>query len=310
MKLPDVSIVVPIYNGAKYLRETLDSLLSQSFRNFELLAIDDGSKDDSAEIVRSLGDPRVRLIQKPNGGLCDALNCGIAEAKTPFLARNDQDDLSLPTRLERQLQTMHENPDAIALLTFNSKFGGRRSWANTDKLQMSSGTVRPYKAMEDGCLLGSTMLARVEALRSIGGFRQAYYPVDDWDLECRLSQAGQVLVLCEPLTAYRFQADANTYRVFSEMQTKTRWTADSYYRRMRAEPELTFEQFVRQEDRSRWTRFSHDRSEAAKWNMRTAGQFYLDGRYAVAARRLSAACLLDPADMVKRVWRMAAAKTR
>jgi glycosyltransferase involved in cell wall biosynthesis len=306
-KTPELSVVMPIYNGAKYLRQTIDALLNQSFGDFELCCIDDGSTDTSAEIVKSIQDPRVRLILKPNGGLCDALNFGISQARAPLVARNDQDDISLPHRLERELQTMHDHPRAIALFSFNTKFGEKHKWANTDKLVMSAGTVKPYEPMKDGCLLGSTMMARVDALRAIGGFRQEYYPVDDWDLECRLSQAGEVLVLCEPLTAYRFHIDANTYRVFSMMQNKARWTADSYYRRGRGEPELTYEDFLQSESTSMWNRLSRSLSEKAKWNMRTAGQYYLDGRYASAFRRFSTAVLLDPGDILKRAWRMMAA---
>src|SRR5580700_7275472 len=113
MKCPEVSIIVPIYNGSAYLAETLNSLVSQTFADFELLAIDDGSKDNSSEIVRSLCDKRVRLIQKKNGGLCETLNLGIAEAKAPYIARSDQDDISLPERLERQLQVMRDRPQTI-----------------------------------------------------------------------------------------------------------------------------------------------------------------------------------------------------
>jgi len=98
MKCPEVTVIVPIYNGSAYLSETINSLLSQSFSGFELLAIDDGSTDDSSNIVRSFKDERIRLIQKSNGGLCEALNLGIAEARAPYIARSDQDDISFPER--------------------------------------------------------------------------------------------------------------------------------------------------------------------------------------------------------------------
>ena len=304
MRSPRVTIVVPVYNGAAYLGETLESLLTQSFTDFELLVIDDGSTDASGDVVRSFRDDRIRLIFQENGGLCHALNRGIEEAKAPCIARNDQDDISFPHRLERQLKVMEDHPEAIGLFAYNTKFGSKHRWANADKLTMMAGEIRDYKPLRDGSLLGSTMFARTEALRSIGGFRQSYYPADDWDLECRLAEAGRVLVLQEPLVAYRFQTSANTYRVFAEMQEKTRWTEDSYHRRRQGLPELTFEQFMEIQPKDGWSRLARRRIDAAKLQMRTAGQNYLDGRYFAAAARLSAVLVLDPADIAGRMRRL------
>ena len=103
MKSPEVTIVIPVYNGARYLGETIHSFLSQSFKNFELLAIDDGSTDASSDIVRSFKGDRVRLIRQKNSGLVYTLNRGIEEARAPYIARSDQDDISFPDRLERQI---------------------------------------------------------------------------------------------------------------------------------------------------------------------------------------------------------------
>jgi len=264
MKSPEVTIVVPIYNGSAYLSETLNSLLSQTLMNFELLAIDDGSTDDSGDIVRSFKDERIRLIRQDNRGLCHALNLGTAEAKAPYIARNDQDDISIPDRLELQLKVMRDNPTAIALFAYSTKFGGKHCWSNADKFVTSEGELKQYEPMKDGCLLGSTMFVRTTALRSAGGFRQSYYPVDDWDLECRLAEAGEVLILREPLVAYRFQTNANTYRVFAEMQEKGRWTKDSYSRRLRSIPELTFDEFRLLQPSDHWSRLRRYRKDSAK----------------------------------------------
>jgi len=303
MQLPQVTVLVPIYNGAAYLAQTLESLLAQSFADFELLAIDDGSTDGSSEIVRSFKDERVRLIHKENGGLCAALNLGIAEAKAPYIARSDQDDISFRERIERQFSIMENHPEALALFAYSTKFGSKHGWSNADKMVMAPGEVKEYEPMIDGCQLCSTMFARTGALRSIGGFRQAYYPSDDWDLECRLAQAGKVLILREPVIAYRFQPAANTYRVFSEMREKSRWTKDSYRRRLNSMPELTLDEFRLSQPRdllSRWGRYCRD---ASKLHMRTAGQRYLDGRYLAGAGHFSAAILMNPLDLFRRAKR-------
>lgn len=300
---PEVTILVPIYNGSAYLSETLNSLLSQTFRNFELLAIDDGSTDASADIVRSLNDERVRLIRKKNGGLCDALNLGIAEAKAPYIARSDQDDISIPERLERQLRVMEGHPEGLGLFAYSTKFGTRHQWSNADKVVMAPGEIKEFEPFKDGCLLGSTMFARTAVLRSIGGFRQEYYPCDDWDLELRLAQAGKVLVLREPLIAYRFHSGANTYRVFADMCHKIRWAEDSYRRRQESIEELTLAQFRLTQPQDAWSRLRRYRKDSSKLHMRTAGQRYLDGRYIAGAGHLLASVVLNPVNLIRRLKR-------
>lgn len=303
MKCPEVSIILPICNGSAYLSETLHSLLSQTFVDFELLAIDDGSTDDSSDIVRSFSDDRVRLIQKKNGGLCETLNVGIAEAKAAYIARSDQDDISFPQRLERQLQVMKDNPGALGLFAYSTKFGTRHRWSNADKVVIAPGEVKEFEPMKDGCMLGSTMLMRTSVLESIGGFRQDYYPADDWDLELRLSQAGKVLILREPLIAYRFHASANTYRVFSDMCQRSRWAEDSYQRRLDMLPERTLDEFRLALPHDAWSRLRRYRKDCSKLHMRTSGQRYLDGRYITSAGHLVASVLLNPTNLFRRVRR-------
>jgi glycosyltransferase involved in cell wall biosynthesis len=303
MSDPLVTIIVPIYNGSAYLSETLDSLLSQTFRDFELLAIDDGSTDGSGEIVRSIKDERIRLIGKENGGLCEALNLGIAEARAPYIARSDQDDISFSERLKRQLHVMENHPETLAVFSYSTKFGSKHRWSNADKMVMAPGDLKQYEPMEDGCLLCSTMFVRTAALRSIGGFRQAYYPADDWDLECRLAEEGKVLILREPLVAYRFQTSANTYRVFAEMRQKSRWTKDSYRRRIHSIPELTFEQFSLAQETDLWSRWGRNCRDLSKLHMRTAGQRYLDGCYLAAMGHFVASSVLNPVEIAERIRR-------
>lgn len=90
MSARDLSVIVPVYNGAAFLRETIQALLVQSFKNFELIVVDDGSKDNSIEILHSFRDARLRIVRQENRGLCHALNRAIEEARTPLIARNDQ----------------------------------------------------------------------------------------------------------------------------------------------------------------------------------------------------------------------------
>lgn len=106
---PTISVVMPIYNAQQDLHQAIESILNQSFTDFELLIIDDGSTDQSVQIVRSFSDPRIRLMsQSANLGLVAALNTGIANARGQFIARMDGDDLSLPERFTLQLAAMQD----------------------------------------------------------------------------------------------------------------------------------------------------------------------------------------------------------
>lgn len=301
--MPRATILVPVYNGASHLGETLASLLAQTYKDFELLIIDDGSTDNSAEIANSFSDPRIRLIQKGHEGLCPTLNRGIQEACGEYIARSDHDDISFPHRLDREMAVADTYPQALGMFAYNTKIGGKHSWANSDKLTVTN-SVKVYEPMKDGCLLGSTMLVRTSALREIGGFRERYYPVDDWDLELRLAEKGKVLVVCEPLVAYRFHRDASTYRTFAEMQQKRYWTEDSHSRRVQNLPELSFEEFLAQMPRDISARLQRQRISRWKLHTRMAGQHFLDGNYLRAAVNLTAASVLHPIDTIRRIEKM------
>src|SRR2546423_6687976 len=112
---PRVSVLMPVYDVAKYLREAIDSILGQTFTDFEFIIIDDASTDRSAEIINSYNDPRIRFIQnEKNVGLIATLNRGLDLAYGEYLARMDQDDVSLPERLAKQVAFMETASDVAA----------------------------------------------------------------------------------------------------------------------------------------------------------------------------------------------------
>jgi glycosyltransferase involved in cell wall biosynthesis len=285
-----VTIILPVYNGAAHLRGALNALLQQTFANFEILIIDDGSTDDSVEIIRAVKDKRLRLIQQQNRGLSNALNRGILEASTPFIARNDQDDLSQSDRIAKQLFFLTTHTEYACLFSFYRKFGSRRQWANADKQYVIGDEItRRFEPRRDGCQLGSTMFCRREVLIELGGFRQLYYPADDWDLELRLTERYRVGIWQQSLVSYRFHTKANTYRLFYEMQQKSLWAEDSAFRRQKGFPELRLDEFLKSHRSALTDRFA----AYARWKLRLAGQHYLDGRNLRASLALSVALIAD-----------------
>src|SRR4051812_43727318 len=110
---PKISIVMPVWNGEKYLRETMDSVLKQTFGDFEFIVIDDGSQDATMTILESYNDKRIRVLRQQHGGIVKALNAGVAHAQAAWIARQDADDVSLPTRLEKLFAVTRQKNDAV-----------------------------------------------------------------------------------------------------------------------------------------------------------------------------------------------------
>src|SRR5688572_1551532 len=114
--LPVISVLMSVYNGASYLPESVESILAQTFTDFEFIIIDDCSVDETPQILNTYaqGDSRIRIIRNPeNKGLTASLNIGLAEAQGKYVARQDADDISLPQRFEKQIQSLEGNPKSV-----------------------------------------------------------------------------------------------------------------------------------------------------------------------------------------------------
>jgi len=129
-----ISVVMSVYNGEKYLREAIDSILSQTFHDFEFIIIDDGSNDGSAEVVRSYTDSRIRFVQQENRGLAAALNRGVLLARSGLIARMDQDDISMPDRFEKQYEYLQKHKEVVAL-------GAAAVWIDVNGTYVCDSTV-------------------------------------------------------------------------------------------------------------------------------------------------------------------------
>ena len=120
MKNIEVSMVIPVYNGMPYLKDTIDSILDQTYKNFELIIIDDGSLDTSEKYIKSLSDKRIVFMKHQNMGLCNSLNKAFFIANGKYILRNDQDDISESYRIEKQLDIL-KNSDFDCLFSYISK---------------------------------------------------------------------------------------------------------------------------------------------------------------------------------------------
>ena len=200
---PFISVIMPVHNGGEFLKDAIDSILSQTWKDIELIIIDDGSTDTSADIIKSYRDDRIKSIRQTNHGLAYTLNKGLGLAKGDFIARMDQDDISLPSRLEKQMQYMAYNTKLGVLGTFFTYMDEQGSSLQTTitsptkplDVQRSLYTVNP--------LGHGTVMIRKAAWQEAGGYNDDYEPAGDYELWCRIAEKWELGVLPESLYWYR-----------------------------------------------------------------------------------------------------------
>jgi GT2 family glycosyltransferase/glycosyltransferase involved in cell wall biosynthesis len=204
--VPRVSVVMPVYNAGRYLAPAVESVLAQTFRDFEFIIVDDGSTDSSLEVLRAYEkqDARIRFISRPNTGLVGALNDGIAAARGEFIARMDADDVSLPARLERQVEILQSDAECLAVgsdVLFIDPEGAPLIRRNPP-LQ-HAGIVAELLEGNGGALIHPSVVFRRDALVACGGYREEAIHLEDFDLYLRLMSHGRLANLPEALLLYR-----------------------------------------------------------------------------------------------------------
>lgn len=197
---PLVTVLVPAYNAAPYLRESLESILAQDYRDIELLLIDDGSTDDTAAVLATVDDPRLRVVRQDNTGLVGALNRGLDEARGDYLARMDADDIMPPGRLSAQVRAMDADPGLVVCGTDYEMFGaisGRVRMPRTDA------ACRQRLLLATSHCGASVMLRSSVLQRSGIRFRPDFAHAEDYRFFTELAAYGRAANL--PIVGYRYR---------------------------------------------------------------------------------------------------------
>ena len=195
---PQVTVLTTVYNGLPYLKEAIESTLNQTYSDFEYLIIDDASTDESVECILTYKDPRIRLVKnEKNRGTSDTINRGLSLIRTPYVVRLDQDDVSLPNRIEEQLDYLNKHPDISIVCswehTIDSKGNKIRDWKRT---------INNYGEFLGPVLLGlcpiwhPSITFRKDAMDEVGGFNADYARAEDFEVTTRfaLKRLGAAIV--------------------------------------------------------------------------------------------------------------------
>lgn len=246
---PRVSVVMPIYNGAAYLAASIDSVLDQTLTDFELILVDDGSTDATAEIIARYAaqDPRVRPLAKANSGIADTLNQGLAVATGDWVARLDSDDLMVPERLERQLAFVAANPDLIAAGSYYEIIdpAGRSHGSRMPLPRTRDELDRFLAAREPLSFLHPSMIYRRQAALDLGGYYRHAEPAEDVDLFARMLATGApILIQPEILLRYRVHSNAISARTATRQFMGVCWVYHNFYAARDGEPTLSYDAFI------------------------------------------------------------------
>jgi glycosyltransferase involved in cell wall biosynthesis len=203
VKTPRVTVLMSAYNSESYIRQAIESILAQTYTNFEFLIINDGSTDSTLKHIKAFKDTRIRLISRKNKGLVASLNEGIELARGEFIARQDSDDTSVPERLAKEVAFLDSHP-SVAMVGSNYTIMDSKKWepivttnvfTHPKDLKLTQITCNQYGH-------GSVMM-RTEAVRKLNGYDSSVGYVEDYDLWTRLSQAYDIANIVEPLYLYR-----------------------------------------------------------------------------------------------------------
>jgi len=229
MPNPIVSVVIVTYNKADTVGTAIESVLHQTYQDFEILVVDDGSTDGTVDRVRAYGN-RVRLFQKTNEGTGSARNLGIAEARGQYVAFLDGDDLWLPAKLASQMAVFEREPDVIAVQC--------SAYCVNDALEVLE--VRACDPRRDALLnfllwdnlpaFASAVVVRKECLIAVGGFGTDLVASSDWDMAVRLARRGTLRSVPEFLVLYRQYPGNQSHdidiHVEAGVRSRTRFFAD------------------------------------------------------------------------------------
>jgi glycosyltransferase involved in cell wall biosynthesis len=207
---PFITILMPVYNGGRYIREAIESVMTQTYGRFELLIINDGSTDETVNIIHSFKDYRIRLIESKGHGISAALNTGLMAAKDEYIARFDADDICLRDRLEKQVEFMESNPDVIVV-------GGNAEYIRESGEHLFDFHCAGYTHEEivrnlyKYCpFIHSSVMFRKENVLQAGGYSIHAHNFEDHLLWIKLVKSGKCCNLSEPLLKIRFNPGSVT----------------------------------------------------------------------------------------------------
>ena len=206
--MPQISIIIPTYNSESTIEETIASIQQQSFTDYEIVVIDDGSKDRTVEVVTNLTEPRLKLYTYENGGVATARNRGISHADGEFISFLDADDLWTPDKLESQIEALKRNPEAKVAYSWTSIIDEEGKFLFSGPRFTFQGNVYPQLLQTNFLLNASNILIHRDVLEVVAGFNPQLAYTADWDFYLRLAANFEFVAVTKFQNLYRQSANS------------------------------------------------------------------------------------------------------
>ncbi len=225
---PRITVLMPVYDAGEYIEEAMKSILSQTFRDYEFLIINDGSTDNSADVIRKFSDSRIRFVEnESNIGLSGTLNKGIRLARGEYIARMDADDITLPTRFEKQVGFLDQNPDVALCGTWYTVFGATRR--TTLRLPINQKEIKCYLLFNPPFGHPTVMFRKTVFVTRGLWFDKDYTPAEDYNCWVRFVEHERLANIPEVLLMYRIHKHQMTQPPNSQAMEKRQKVADRIY---------------------------------------------------------------------------------
>lgn len=209
--IPKVSVLMSVYNGDRYLEESLNSILDQTFTDFEVVIIDDNSSDETQSILSRFAskDCRIRLSHNSeNIGLTKSLNKGLRLVQGEYIARQDADDISMPTRFEKQVTWLNNHPETTLISAEIQRIRPNGTFGNVSERSCPPNLLSWHLLFHNHLGGHSQVMFRCQSVLQLGGYNEAYRYSQDYELWCRLAQIGELFILPEVLLHQRFHSSS------------------------------------------------------------------------------------------------------
>ena len=211
--MPVISIIIPAYNAEKTILETIQSLQKQTFSDFEIIVINDGSIDKTVQLLNSIDEPRLKVFSYPNGGLPVARNRGIDRATGEYITFIDADDLWTPEKLADQLAALQQHPEAGVAYSWTAFIDENSQFLYAWEPIYYQGDVYPTLLLKNFISSGSNLLVRKEFIAAAGRFDPELKSAEDWDYYIRLAALCHFVVVPKYQILYRRSSGSMTSKV-------------------------------------------------------------------------------------------------
>ncbi|MGO8732882.1 MAG: glycosyltransferase [Terriglobia bacterium] len=304
--MPEVTVLMPVYNGLPFLVEAVESILRQTSQDFALLIINDGSTDGSEGYLRRVTDPRVQIVHAPRRGLGAALNMGLAMCETEFLARMDADDLALPDRIAKQVSFLNQHREVGTVGSQFAYLGPNGRTGFSPCLPCDHETIYADLLRLRHSLCHATITCRTALLKQIGGYRISGCG-EDWDMMLRIGEVSRLANIDRILYLYRLHPNSAHAAKLTEINVGYAYAIYNAKCRANNCPETALADFVAaQPAQSCWRRIADWTDRYAFTQYRRALIDVLSAHKLRGYVRLGWAALCSPQRTWQRICRLAA----